>query len=254
MAEGWIKLHRSIRKNWIWEDPLKLKWWLDILLQANHQERKILIGNEIVLIERGSFHTSIIKLSERWKVDRKTVKRFLDLLQKDNMISLKTSKKGTTLTISNYKDYQAISEPKKDNGEDNDRDNSEDNKVPTEGATIGTDKSQISPNKEDTNKNEEEGKKNSKNENNDQEGREGEEMTPSPPPLIYPTLIHEKIFNGVGEIGYRTWFMDSAITDGEKITIGVKSDFMAAVITDKFKDNLEKMLGKNIRIEIREEI
>ena len=57
------------------------------------------------------------------------------------MISLKTSKKGTTLKISNYKDYQAISEPKKDNGEDNDRDNSEDTKSQQKGQPWG----QISP-------------------------------------------------------------------------------------------------------------
>ena len=52
MAEGWIKLYRSIRKNWIWEDSQKLKCWLDILLQANHQDKKILIGNELILIQR----------------------------------------------------------------------------------------------------------------------------------------------------------------------------------------------------------
>ena len=123
MDEGWIKLYRVIKKHWIWEDPQKLKWWLDILLSANHKEKKILLGNELVLIERGSFHTSTIKLSERWKVDRKTVKKFLELLQQDNMISLKTSKKGTTLKVCNYKDYQSISEGEKDNKVDNGMDN-----------------------------------------------------------------------------------------------------------------------------------
>lgn len=249
MSEGWIKLHRSIRKNWIWEDPQKLRWWLDILLQANHQERKILIGNEVVLIERGSFHTSTIKLSERWQVDRKTVKRFLNLLQKDNMISLKTSKKGTTLKISNYKDYQAISEPKKDN----DRDNSEDNEVPTEGTSIGTDKSQISPNKEDTNKNEEEREK---NENNDQEGEEGEEITPpSPPPLSIPTKYHKLILDQWSEVTYKTWFMDSEIVeDGQELKIIVDSELRANAINQKYSKYLGMVLGKNIRVEIREDV
>lgn len=252
MDEGWIKLHRAIRKNWIWEDPLKLKWWLDILLQANHQERKILIGNEIVLIERGSFHTSTIKLSERWKVDRKTVKRFLDLLQKDNMITLKTSKKGTTLKISNYKDYQAVSEPKKDNEEDNNRDNSEDNEVPTEGTTIGTDKSQISPNKEDTNKNEEE----LKNENNDKEGEEGEEIHhPSPPPLSIPTNYHKLILDQWSEVTYKTWFMDSEIVeDGQDLKIIVDSELRAEAINRSFSKHLGMLLGKNIKVEIREDV
>lgn len=94
MTEGWIKLHRSIRKNWIWEDAQMLKWWLDILLQANHQDKKILLGNSLLTIERGSFHTSEVKLSERWKVERKTVRRFPELLQKDNMILIEKSKRG----------------------------------------------------------------------------------------------------------------------------------------------------------------
>lgn len=247
MDEGWIKLHRAIRKNWIWEDPLKLKWWLDILLQANHQERKILIGNEIVLIERGSFHTSTIKLSERWKVDRKTVKKFLELLQKDNMITLKTSKKGTTLKISNYKDYQAFSEPQKDKGVDNSMDNS----VPTP----SPDKSQISPNKVDTNKNEEE----LKNENNDKEGEEGEEGEeihhPLPPPLSIPTNYHKLILDQWSEVAYRTWFMDSEIVEnGQELIIKVDSELRENAINLKYSKHLGMLLGKNIKVEIREDV
>lgn len=83
---------------------------------------------------------------------------------------------------------------------------------------------------------------------------ERREEAPSPPPLSYPTPFHEKIFDSVGEIGYRTWFIDSAIEDGEDITIKVKSEFMVGVIRDKFKDNLEIILGKNIKVEIREDV
>ena len=28
--DGWIKLHRKIIEHWIWKDPEKLKWWLDM--------------------------------------------------------------------------------------------------------------------------------------------------------------------------------------------------------------------------------
>lgn len=249
-AEGWIKLHRAIRKNWIWEDAQKLKWWLDILLQANHQEKKILIGNELILVERGSFHTSIIKLSERWEVDRKTVKRFLELLQNDNMISLKTSKKGTTVKVSNYKDFQAISEDKKDNGEDN--------KVPThapivwttEGTTPSPDKSQISPNKRDTNKNDKEYIKNDKNE---EEGEEGEENTPSTPPLSFPTPYHSKIYEQYGEVTYMTWFIYTDIDSKEnEIVVSVKSEFIENIINKRFKKQLDILLGKKVVVNLKE--
>lgn len=83
---------------------------------------------------------------------------------------------------------------------------------------------------------------------------ERREEVPSPPPLSFPTPVHQKIFDSVGEIGYRTWFIDAAIADGEQVVIKVKSEFMVNVIIDKFKDNLEKLLGKNIKVEIREDV
>lgn len=242
---GWIKLYRSIRKHWIWEDPQKLKWWLDILLQANHQEKKILLGNELAIIEKGSFHTSIVKLSERWKVDRKTVKKFLNLLQEDNMISLKTSKKGTTLKISNYNDYQAISEVQSPNKVDN----SMDNKVPI----VWTDKSQqsgqISPNKVDTNKNDKEYIKNNKE---GEERKERKEEVPSLPPLSFPSREYRKIYDIVGEIGYRTWFMEADIkTDKDNLIIEVAEDFKKGIILSKYYTKLNLLLHKNVIVNIK---
>ncbi|MDU5107153.1 MULTISPECIES: hypothetical protein [unclassified Clostridium] len=242
---GWIKLYRSIRKHWLWEDAEKLKWWIDILLQANHQERKILIGNELVTIERGSFHTSIMKLSDRWHVDRKTVKKFLELLEKDKMITLKTSKKGTTLKVSNYEGYQAISDmqsPNKmdntmDNGVDKGMDISMDNGVPI--------KSQQSGHKQEL--------KNYKNYKNDEKGEEREEgkeeSVPVLQPLSFPTDTHKKIYDNTSEVSYRTWFIDTEITETDnKITIQANSDFIKGVIINKFKDKLYNIFLKEIEV------
>lgn len=83
---------------------------------------------------------------------------------------------------------------------------------------------------------------------------ERKEEVPSSPPLSFPTPLHQKIFDSVGEIAYRTWFIDAVIYDGEQIVIGVKSEFMVNVIMDKFKDNLEKVFNKKIKVEIREDV
>lgn len=229
---GWIRLYRSIRKHWLWEDAEKLKWWIDILLQANHQDRKILIGNELTNIERGSFHTSIMKLSERWLVDRKTVKKFLVLLEKDGMITLKTSKKGTTLKVSNYEGYQANSEgqfPNKvDNSMDNGVDNSMDNSVPI--------KSQQSGHKQEL-----------KNYKNDKEGKEREEES-SLPPLSYPTPIHKLAFDNFGEVSYRTWFDGADIKeDGELIIITVE-EFKKKIVQDRYGPQIALLTGKKVSV------
>lgn len=114
MAEGWVKLHRSITENWIWDNPQYLKWWLDLILMANHKERKILFNDSIRTVGIGERVTSEQKLSERWGVSRNTVRKFLNLLVKDDMISLKKSRQtGTTYKINNYNVYQAFSEGKK---------------------------------------------------------------------------------------------------------------------------------------------
>ena len=111
---GWVKIHRSIQDHWIWENPVKLKWWLDLIMMANHQENKILINGELVIVSSGERHTSEDKLATRWGVSRNTVRKFLTLLEKDGMISMKKSRQtGTTYKVLNYNVYQGFSEEKK---------------------------------------------------------------------------------------------------------------------------------------------
>lgn len=110
---GFIKFYRDIQDHWIWQDSNKLKWWIDILLSANHKDNKFLLGNELFEVKRGSFHTSELKLSERWNVSRNTVRNFLSLLENDEMIEQIKSKKGTTLKVSNYNDYQGVFDSEK---------------------------------------------------------------------------------------------------------------------------------------------
>ncbi|NLK37111.1 MAG: hypothetical protein GX299_03390, partial [Epulopiscium sp.] len=107
-AEGWIKLHRPIQDHWLWEDKpfSKGQAWIDLLILANHADNKFLLGNELILVERGSFITSEYKLSERWGWSKSKVRRFLELLEKDGMIEKKSNQKRTTINIENYSVYQ----------------------------------------------------------------------------------------------------------------------------------------------------
>ena len=106
MSGNWIKISRGIRKSWIWEEPKYLKWWIDLIMLAGYEDKRIRCGNEIVVLERGSFVTSQVKLAERWNVNRETVKRYLDLLKADNMIDYTTSNRKTIVKVLNYSVYQ----------------------------------------------------------------------------------------------------------------------------------------------------
>ena len=111
MADSnWIKLNRKIWDNFIWnfEEPKYAMAWIDLLLMANYADKKILFDGKVMVVKRGSFITSIAKLSERWSMNKRTVKRFLDMLQSDNMITYECSNKCTAIFISNYNAFQGF--------------------------------------------------------------------------------------------------------------------------------------------------
>jgi DNA replication protein DnaD len=107
--QGWIKLHRQILDNEIFQENRvysKAEAWIDLLLLANHKDDKVLINSNLIEVMRGQHLTSIKKLGERWKWSRTKVKHFLDLLVKDEMLSYKSTTKYTLVTLVNYNFYQ----------------------------------------------------------------------------------------------------------------------------------------------------
>ncbi|KMT21575.1 hypothetical protein [Clostridium cylindrosporum] len=107
-GKGWISLYRSIQDHWLWQEkPFdKARAWIDLLLLANHQDNKFLLGNELIEVKKGSFITSQRKLMERWGWGAGKTREFLKLLQSDGMIIFEADKKKTTITIVSYEQYQ----------------------------------------------------------------------------------------------------------------------------------------------------
>lgn len=91
-------------KHWLWEDkPFKQgQAWVDLLMLANYTDKKKPKNGEIITYKRGSVNISMTQLADRWGWDRRTVKRFLDLLSNDGMVSTECTTHGTTITIVNY--------------------------------------------------------------------------------------------------------------------------------------------------------
>lgn len=108
MAKGWVSIHRKILDNWIWEEDTfsRGQAWIDLILLANHEEKKVMFDGNLIVVEKGSRITSLRKLSERWKWSTTKTKKFLDVLQSDGMITYKSDSKKTTYTICNYNTYQ----------------------------------------------------------------------------------------------------------------------------------------------------
>jgi len=135
--QGWIKLHRRIIDHWIWQDPEYLRMWIYLLLDVNHEERKIVWNKEVVVVKRGEKITSLRKLSMEFNCSREKVRHFLKLLIKDEMCNTDYNTNYTHIKICNYDSYQV--QQHTDNTADGHRDDT--------GMTPG-----------DTNKNDKEGK------------------------------------------------------------------------------------------------
>ena len=114
MNNGYIKLHRRIRKHWLWEHPEFYQAWSDMLMMANWKDQKRIYKDEIIIIERGSFPTSLRKLAERWGFSINKLNRFLKLLKKDTMIDTHTDYGFTLVKIVNYEQYQVKNDTQTD--------------------------------------------------------------------------------------------------------------------------------------------
>lgn len=116
-SKGWILLYRSIRDSWIWEhkpfDPARA--WIDLILDANHDEGKVFTGSSLIHIKRGQDLISIRSLANRWGWSKDRVSHFLKLLESDNMIRLSLLPgRRTLLTIVNYGFFQNRPDTNKD--------------------------------------------------------------------------------------------------------------------------------------------
>jgi hypothetical protein len=108
---GYIKVYRTIKKHWIWDHPDKVKWWLDIIMECNYSDKKVNIGNQLIECKRGQTLKSLSKWAKQWRVDINKVRRFLFLLQEDDMIVLENVNKTTRITVCNYNRFNDVTTP-----------------------------------------------------------------------------------------------------------------------------------------------
>lgn len=107
---GWIKLHRDLSQHWLWGDEqfTRGQAWVDLLLHANHSDKKFSIKNQLIDVKRGQQARSELTLSATWKWSRGKVRRFLKQLENEHMIVQQTTQLTSIITICNYDDFQGL--------------------------------------------------------------------------------------------------------------------------------------------------
>ena len=109
MSRGWISLYRKTLDNPILKTSRKFstfEGWIWLLLNVNHKERKVVMGTSIYKCKKGMMITSQKKLCKIFGWGNSRLRTFLLLLQKDEMIVVKTNQKLTQISLLNYDTYQ----------------------------------------------------------------------------------------------------------------------------------------------------
>ena len=120
MSKGWVSLYRKTLDNPILKTSKKFSTfeaWVWLLLNVNHKERKVVMGTSIYKVKKGAMITSMRKLCKVFGWGNSRLRTFLILLQKDDMIVVKTNHSLTQITLLNYEllqDNKSVTNQKQD--------------------------------------------------------------------------------------------------------------------------------------------
>lgn len=100
--EGWIKIHRKIME-WEWFDDANLfKFFIGLILLANHDSAKW----HGITVRRGEIVTSRERLASQFNFSEQQIRTMLKKLQNSGEITIKPTNKYTILNICNYDSCQ----------------------------------------------------------------------------------------------------------------------------------------------------
>lgn len=114
--EGWIKLHRKILSNDLWNDPTTFRLFILLILKAAHKDG---VKIKDIELKRGQYIRSYSKLQEDLeyiegrgykKVSKSSITRSIKKLIKNGIVQIHETKHGTLFTIINYEKYQGFDE------------------------------------------------------------------------------------------------------------------------------------------------
>lgn len=107
MGTGWITLQRDLKDHWIFQDSDALKFWVYLLLTANHTPKKTMFNGKLIEVQRGSLIGGRMSLSDKTGISERKVRRLMSVLQDESMVSIKKTTKYSIISITNYDEYQS---------------------------------------------------------------------------------------------------------------------------------------------------
>lgn len=113
-GDGWIKLHRKIRDNAIFNDPYLFRLWIICLTEATYRKRDQVVGKQMVCLEPGQFVTGRFQLEQLFnkglsgeqQISAVSLWRWLKNLENAEFLNIKSNNKFSVVTIENWAFYQ----------------------------------------------------------------------------------------------------------------------------------------------------
>jgi len=111
---GFVKIYRSFFDHFLWNEDReysKAEAWIDLIRTARYKKgsNTKMVNGTLVEWERGELLASVRFLKHRWNWNSTgKVTRFLDLLEKQNMITRKTEQGVTVVSICKYSTYNPL--------------------------------------------------------------------------------------------------------------------------------------------------
>lgn len=105
---GWIKLHRQLQENPIWyaEPFTRGQAWVELLMDANHDENSFIVRGNTVVVPRGFIGKSEDTFARKWKWSRGKVRRFIKYLETVQQVVHHKNPVLSLIEVVNYNQYQ----------------------------------------------------------------------------------------------------------------------------------------------------
>lgn len=105
--KGFIKLYRRTLDNPIvTSDNDCFRVWIQLLLMANHSNKKMMFGKEVVEVSAGELITGRDELAKKCNISSSKVERILKKLKSGQQIEQRTCSYGRLISIVNWNMYQ----------------------------------------------------------------------------------------------------------------------------------------------------
>lgn len=105
--QGFIVIHRQILHSSVFTDPIVLKTWMWCLLRANHKPTEIILGGQIIQLDRGQFVTGIHSACAELSLTPSVYRRAISALEGSGRIRKKSTNKFTIISIVKYDYFQS---------------------------------------------------------------------------------------------------------------------------------------------------